>query len=148
MSPLADNFVVIHVPEYDFVFDNERKTEIATNLAESYKAITNSTLRIDFNEKITYAIKGGDSRELVFQRNDQAVPAPLVKKGGKGLVIGVATGLPKDTDTTPSNFNAMKAPSSGFPPAGRGRANGAGARALPQQQQQQRRQQQQLRQCQ
>lgn len=135
LSPLADNFVVIHVPEYDNVFDNERKTEIVTNIAELYKGITNSTLTVNFTEKIVYTIKGGDTRELVFQRNDQAVPTPLVKKGGKGLVIGVATGLPKDTDTTPSNFNAMKAPT-GVPPQGRGRggpANGGGARALPQQ---------------
>lgn len=47
----TDNFIVLHVPEYDNVFDNERKTEIVTSLAEAYKAITNSALRIDFTEK-------------------------------------------------------------------------------------------------
>lgn len=152
MSTLADNFIVIHVPEYDNVFDNERKTEIAVTISEVFKATTNSTLRIDFSDKFSYTIKGGDTRELMFQKNEQAVPAPQVKKGGKGLIIAVASGLPKDTDTTPQNFNAMQAPVNIPVNAGRGRGRGAPAQqqqayqppsaAVMQQQQQQHAQQQ------
>ncbi len=87
-----------------------------------------------------YAIKGGETRELLFQRNEQTLQ-PIVKKSGKGLSIGVSTGLPKETgipflalflhlfllltmaiDTTPPNFNAKTAAS--VPgSAGRGRAD-------------------------
>lgn len=39
-------------------------------------------------------------------------------------MIGVASGLPKDTDTTPQNFNAMQAPVNVPVNAGRGRGRG------------------------
>jgi hypothetical protein len=133
LSTLADNFIVFHVPEYDNVFENDKKTEIAVTLNEVYQAVTNSKLNIAFSDRIAYAIKGGDQRELNFQRNDQAI-TPIVKKGGKGLIIGVATGLPKDTDTSPPR-SSMQAPVN--VPVGRGRGRGqpqGGGYAAPQQQ--------------
>eukprot|EP01111_Echinosteliopsis_oligospora_P014912 TRINITY_DN5735_c1_g1_i3.p1 TRINITY_DN5735_c1_g1~~TRINITY_DN5735_c1_g1_i3.p1 ORF type:complete len:1071 (+),score=360.39 TRINITY_DN5735_c1_g1_i3:181-3393(+) len=134
LSTLADNMMIFHVPEYDWVLENEHKTEIVTHLSEAYKALTNGTLQLNFTDKIPYTLKKGAEQEAGFVKNEQATMGAIVKKGGKGLLVGVATGLPKDTDTTPQNFH-QKMQASATPPmpsAGRGKPPGQSA---PQQQQ-------------
>jgi hypothetical protein len=58
-------------------------------------------ISFSFFIRIVYIIKGGSDRELVFQRNEAATPAPIVKKAGKGLSIAIASGLPKETGNSP-----------------------------------------------
>lgn len=104
LSSLADNFLVMHIPrEYDNLLENDKKTEIVAILMEYYQALTGRQLQINFSDRIQYKVKSGDTRELVFMRNDGAHSAAL-KKAGRTLKVEIATGLPKETDSTPQGL--------------------------------------------
>jgi len=70
---------------------------------EYYQALTGRQLPISFSDRIQYKVKSGDTRELVFMRNDGAHSAVL-KKAGRTLKVEITTGLPKDTDSTPQGL--------------------------------------------
>ncbi|EFA78234.1 myosin IB [Heterostelium album PN500] len=141
VSTLADNYIVLGLPEFDQVIENDKKTELLINIIENYKILTGSALNINFSDNINYTLKKGEQRTMTFAKNEQAQPIPILKKGGKGPAVGVATGLPSSTDSTPKNYNpnSMAQAQVRPPQAGRGRGgmpqqNGGG---MPQQQQQQ-----------
>jgi len=132
LSTLADNYFVVHTggSEADFLLENEHKTEIVMLLREQ----TREAVQITFNDNITYKLATGDSRTINFQKNESASRVQL-KKAGKQLTVGIASGLPRDTDTTPKNFanrgqnyqfsNAGRAqPKSSAKAAGRSQAGG------------------------
>lgn len=129
LSTLSDNYIVIHVPsEYDNLFENDKKTEIATVLCECYENSTGRELAINFNDSISYKIKTKDTRNVRFQKNEAAATA-MLKKAGKNLTVSIKSGLPKDTDTTPKNFANRGASSShAGPSAGGAYANSGGGR--------------------
>lgn len=100
----------MHIPkEYDNLIENDKKTEIVAILMEYYIALTGRQLSIQFSDRflfylkkyllfyrITYKIKSGDTRELVFTKNEMA-NQPILTKSGKILKIEVQSGLPKET---------------------------------------------------
>jgi len=104
VSTLSDNVIVLHLPEYDQVIENDKKTELIIVLVENYKALGGGALNVSFSDRITYALKKGEQKEVSFAKNEQ-FPTAQIKKGGKGLVVSISTGLPSSTDSTPKNYN-------------------------------------------
>eukprot|EP01133_Synstelium_polycarpum_P004330 gene4330-5057_t len=137
VSTMADNLVVLGLPEFDQVIENDKKTELIIILVEYYKALTGSALNVVFSDNINYTLKKGEQRQISYAKNEAAQPIPLVKKGGKGLTVGVATGLPKETDSTPKNYNPNSMAQAQARPAqaaaGRGRGGPASGGAMPSQ---------------
>eukprot|EP01097_Dermamoeba_algensis_P012068 TRINITY_DN966_c0_g1_i1.p1 TRINITY_DN966_c0_g1~~TRINITY_DN966_c0_g1_i1.p1 ORF type:complete len:1106 (+),score=323.31 TRINITY_DN966_c0_g1_i1:51-3368(+) len=136
VSTMADNYVAIHVERDDVFFENERKTELIQVLREQYKLLTRSELQVTFSDSITLTIKTGDSRIIKYEKNESAGSTPSMKKAGKNLIVGVATGLPRDTDTAPKNLGgrsggggggAKPKPIGGMGGGGGGAGRGAGA---------------------
>jgi myosin-1 len=98
LSTLADNYLVIHVPtEYDNLIENDKKTEIVAILMEYYELLTKRKLLVNFSDRIQYSLKNKSKKEVVFIKNESSPQAIL--KGGK---VQVPSGLPKDTDSTPT----------------------------------------------
>ncbi|EGG13950.1 myosin IB [Cavenderia fasciculata] len=125
ISTLSDNYVVFGLPEFDQVIENDKKTELIIVLVEYYKILTGSALNVQFSDNINYTLKKNAQHGISFSKNEMANPLPIIKKGGKGLTVGVATGLPASTDSTPRNYNpnsmAQSAPRQQPQQAGRGR---------------------------
>ena len=138
LSTLADNYIVIHCPnEYDFLVENDKKTEITMVLLEACKNATGREIQVNFNDSITYKIKTKDTRTVKFAKNEAAQNA-LLKKSGKNLTVQIKTGLPKDTDTAPKGFanrgqNRQRppGPSGGGGGGGRGGSVAAAGRGAP-----------------
>jgi len=132
LSTLADNFVVVHVPEYDTALECKYKTEFVTILMENYQLSTGRTLNVNFNDRINYKGSNGAQRVLSFQKNESASSQPDLKKTRSTLTVGIASGLPKDTDSTPPNYHAgmgagggyQRSAGAGRGAAGRGRGQG------------------------
>jgi len=126
LSSLADNYLVMHIPrEYDNLIENDKKTEIVAIVMEYYQSLTGRQLPINFSDRIQYTAKSGDQRELQFSKNDGA-PKALLKKAGRLLKIEIASGLPRDTDSTPQG-NYQRA-NNGPPRGGGGRGGRGGTR--------------------
>jgi len=104
------------------LLENARKTEIAAVMNEYYEHKCNRKIQIDFMDSIQVKLKTNDSRTLTF-RKDEGAPQPKLKKTGKTLNVGIATGLDKNTDTAPQ---AVSRPTGTG--GGRGRATGGGGR--------------------
>lgn len=111
LSPLQDDFVVLHVrEEYDTVFESVFKTEFLTLLSEKYTAITRGTLPVSFGRSINFTVKkegfgGGGTRTLQFNQVPSRGEVPLLKPSGKALSISIGPGLP--SNTTPSHQRAQ-----------------------------------------
>ncbi|KAH3732887.1 myosin IC [Pelomyxa schiedti] len=89
LSPLADPFIVITVPnDYDCVLCCDFNTELASHLYQ----ISGSPLC--FSEKIEYKRKGGSKAVLSFERLDSPIDQPYLFKKG---TVSVPTGLPADS---------------------------------------------------
>jgi len=125
LSSLADQYLVMHVPrEYDNLVENDKKSEIVAILYEYFYALTGQKLRVDFSDRITYKIKSGDTRELVFVKNEGA-SFPILRKAGRTVKVEIASGLPKDTDSTPQGLYKRA------PQRGGGQARGGPSRGGP-----------------
>jgi myosin-1 len=129
LSTLADNYFVLHTsgPDADLLLESEHKTELLVLLRERVPG-----LRIDFIDSIQYKISTGDTRTINFTKNESATRVQL-KKSGKTLTVLIASGLPRDTDTTPKMIQT------------RGQYQVQPRPAQPKQQKQQQQQQQQQR---
>jgi hypothetical protein len=108
MSQLADNFFVLHVPsEYDGLYWNDKKTEIATILWEQYKAMTGKDLPVNFSNAFGYKLKQNKMAKIAFKKSEQAPPPGKCAGGGLGggsITVQIASGLPSSTDTTPQGY--------------------------------------------
>jgi len=51
LSTLADNFVVVHVGEYDTALESKYKTEFITILMENYQLTTGRSLNVNFTDR-------------------------------------------------------------------------------------------------
>jgi myosin-1 len=128
LSTLSDNYIVFQVPkEYDHLMETSHKTECLTLLAEHYEKLTRRKLQINFQDNIQYKIKSGDTRELAFNKNESAASAQL-KKAGRTLYVSIASGLPRDTDTTPQGLT-YQPKSGGSAPGGPARGGRGGGPA-------------------
>jgi myosin-1 len=130
LSPFQDDFVVLHVAnEYDTVIETPLKTEFLTLLSEKYKALTQGTLQVSFNRRLTFTVKkegfgGGGTRQLQFNNTGQG-DASLVRPSGKTLNVTVGPGLPPSTKPSHERPSQSK--------GGRGGRGGRSpARAAPQ----------------
>lgn len=106
LSTLQDSYFVLHTTvngEGDHFLENEHKTEILMLLAEQYRNATRGELSITFNDQVTYKINTNDTRMVQFTKNESA-QRPQIKKAGKTLTVGISSGLPRDTDTTPKSY--------------------------------------------
>ncbi len=108
MSNLADNFFVLHVPsEYDGLYWNDKKTEIATILFEQFKAMTGKDLPVNFTNAFQYKLKEKKTAKITFKKDEKAPPPGKCVGGGLGggsITVSIASGLPATTDTTPQGY--------------------------------------------
>jgi myosin-1 len=104
LSTQQDNIVVIHSDsEFDVVLENSNKTELVAVLNEYYEMATGRKLAINFSDSITYRPKAGDSRQIVFQK-DESASIPRIRKSGKTMTVMIQSGLDRNTDTAPQGF--------------------------------------------
>jgi myosin-1 len=102
LSPYQDDFVVLHVVnDYDSVMETPLKTEFLTLLAEKFKSLTQGTLQVSFDRRLTFTVKkegfgGGGTRQLQFSNSGQGETA-FIKPSGKTLNVTVGPGLPPST---------------------------------------------------
>jgi myosin-1 len=108
LSTLQDGFFTLHIPsEYDLLLCNGKKTEILAHLREAFEGVTHRELPVNFGDQWTFKLKNGKPCQVVAGKNEQ-IPAPGKSSGGimGGKVsVQVATGLPRDTDTTPRGYD-------------------------------------------
>jgi myosin-1 len=113
-STLADDIIIFHLPEYDYVCENVFKTELISVLDNQYKKHTNKNLNIMISNDINYTVKktrwsGGGIYNLQFIEDPTIVTniegtngipmaaKAMIKAKGKGAEIRMAPGLPADT---------------------------------------------------
>jgi len=97
LSVFADNIVVIHVTgEPDFVFDSERKTELAGTLWQLHRDRNKGALLpVNFTDKVKWTAKEKKQKEIQWVKDDK-LPKQTVKANKDTVVVAVPTGLPKD----------------------------------------------------
>ncbi|OUM68513.1 hypothetical protein PIROE2DRAFT_65913 [Piromyces sp. E2] len=136
-STLADDMIVFHLPEYDYVCENVFKTELITVLNNQYKKHTNRSLTITISNDINYTVKktkwsGGGVYNLQFIE-DPSIPTniegttgipkagkAMIKPKGKGAEIRMPPGLPASTKPVHKEppANTYRAPAKKYvPPA-------------------------------
>jgi len=113
-SALADDMIVFHLPDYDYVCECVFKTELITVLNSQYKKNTNKELNIMITNEINYTVKktkwssGGiynlqfieDSTILTNIEGMDGVPKAgkaMIKPRNKGAEIRMPPGLPAST---------------------------------------------------
>jgi len=119
LSTLQDNFFVMKLGADDVLMENQRKTEIVAVIGEYYEAKVGRKLTVEFSDNIQFKLKTGDTRTIAFKKDEGAAQAKL-RKNGKTLTVGIATGLDKNTDTAPQG---VQRPTN---TAGRGRGTTGG----------------------
>jgi len=87
MSPLADNFVVLHVPsEYDYLVAAEKKIELVSALRDAYRAKTGRRLEVLFRETFDYK-PTKKPRTIRFVKDSELSPeAAAAAPGGCGIL--------------------------------------------------------------
>ena len=147
VSTLQDGYMVIHVAkEHDAVLECDRKTELIMLLREGFKNGTGRELPVIFNDTMSYIAKAGETKQKQIQMYRDEAAIPLIQQqeatknkiksffaGSSSIRIGVPTGLPKETDTTPRGWNntlvgTTGAPAPRAPRGGNRAANNAIAR--------------------
>ncbi|XP_019852528.1 PREDICTED: unconventional myosin-Ie, partial [Amphimedon queenslandica] len=114
MSPLQDDFFVIHVAnDFDSVLESVLKTEFLTLLSEKYKHLTQNQLKFQFNNNITVTLKkeefdwrGGNTRTMQFHQ--AGGDNPVLKLSGKTLQVSIGPGLPSSTRPSHQRLPATK----------------------------------------
>jgi len=88
VSCLCDGFVIIHVkePDYDYVADTDKATEIITVLSSNFERLTGTKLQMFFSNKIEFRARKG-KREAVFEKGNKST---FNKKGNSLLVMADA----------------------------------------------------------
>jgi len=129
-SALADDIVVFHLPEYDYVCENVFKTELITVLNNQYKKNTGKELNIMITNEINYTVKktkwssGGiyniqfieDASIVTNIEGMDGIPKAgkaMIKPRGKGAEIRMPPGLPASTRPVhkdPPTTNTYRAP--------------------------------------
>ena len=109
MSSFQDNFMVVRVRnQYDCVFLCPHRTELLMMLLENYRALHNgNSFKISFSDNINY--RGKEEKKdkfLVFKKDDNPKTPAVEEQKSFSKQVLVKSGLPKDTDSTPGNFNA------------------------------------------
>lgn len=144
VSTLSDGYLTIHVSgEHDAVLENDRKTELIMLMREAYQNKTNQTLQVFFSDTMKYIAKQGDTnqREVTIYRDEAAIPLVQLQETTKNKImsffstshtlrIGVPSGLPKDTDTTPRGFHNTVQRTAPAPSAARGGSRAAANKRL------------------
>jgi myosin I len=107
VSELADNYIAIYVPsEYDFFFENQRKSEIVALLLTYYQQLTGQQLQVNFSNSIQYKLRTTDIRTQQFQSDSSTGGKVVLKKSGKTITAHVPPGMSKDTDSAPKAFTS------------------------------------------
>jgi len=144
VSTLSDGYLTIHVSgEHDAVLENDRKTELIMLMREAFQNKTGQTLQVFFNDTMKYIAKQGDTnqREVIIYRDEAAIPLVQLQETTKNKImsffstshslrIGVPSGLPKDTDTTPRGFHNTIQRTAPAPAAARGGSRAAANKRL------------------
>jgi len=129
VSTMQDGYMAIHVGgEHDAVIECDRKTELIMLIREGFKGSTGRDLPVYFNDTMSYTAKAGDTKQKQIQifRDEAAIPLIQQQEATKNKIksffsssamirIGIPSGLPKDTDTTPRGWNNTFAGASGAP---------------------------------
>jgi myosin-1 len=103
LSTLSDNHIVIHAEGNDLWIECDKKAELITVLSEQIEQQQRVKLNLNFSDRINATLQGNFVQTLTFQKDESAQRAK-VKKSGKNFTVGIATGLPASTDSTPSGF--------------------------------------------
>ncbi|XP_062501631.1 myosin heavy chain IB-like isoform X2 [Corticium candelabrum] len=81
LSTLPDNFFVVHVPaEYDYVLISQDKVELITRLMEAFEEAIESSLRINFENKIEFRIDQSQYREIEFHHAEEGITTQIFSK--------------------------------------------------------------------
>ncbi|KJE97514.1 myosin IE, variant [Capsaspora owczarzaki ATCC 30864] len=94
LSELSDNFIIIHATDYDYLLENNRKSELVVCLKEHYRK-TNKDLAVKFSNNITYKAKEKDVRTITFTKVE-GTPRAIFAGKGKTSTVTVGSDLPKD----------------------------------------------------
>jgi myosin-1 len=93
VSKLSDNFFVIHVPsEYDYVYENAKKTIFITLLNNEFKKSFGKPLPLHIVQSIQFKIKKGQAKYIQFSKDEMSAQAKIKKEKGK-LQIQIASGV-------------------------------------------------------
>uniref|UniRef100_UPI00398F46B6 myosin IEb n=1 Tax=Pristiophorus japonicus TaxID=55135 RepID=UPI00398F46B6 len=106
LSTTQDDFIIVHEPQYDSVFESTFKTEFLSLLCKRFEERTQKKLHVKFNKQLEFKVKKGGwgpwaaagSRQIQFQPGHGDVP--LLKPSGKVLVVSIGPGLPKNSRPT------------------------------------------------
>jgi len=128
ISPLQDGYMAIHVPgQHDAVIECANKTELIMLMREHYKNATGRDLPVYFKDTIAYVAKAGEKqKQIQLYKDEAAIPLIQQQEATKNKIksffsssamirIGIPSGLPKETDTTPKGWNNTFAGASGAP---------------------------------
>jgi len=87
ISTLCDGFIIVHAkePDYDYLAESEKSTEIITVLCDLFSRIMNSVLPLNFSDKAVFRSRKGN-REIIFQK---APGKNTLTKKGHTLYVGV-----------------------------------------------------------
>jgi len=127
ISTLQDGYMCIHAPDHDAVIECDHKTELIMLMREHYKNATGRDLPVYFKDTIPYVAKTGEKqKQIQLFKDEAAIPLIQQQEATKNKIksffsssaiirIGIPSGLPKDTDTTPRGWNNTFAGASGAP---------------------------------
>lgn len=106
LSPLQDDFLILHEAQYDSVLEGVFKTEFLSLLYKRYEERTQKKLPLRFSNQLEFKVKkegwtpwgAAGSRQIQFQAGSGDVAVPKV--AGKALVVSIGPGLPSNSRPT------------------------------------------------
>ncbi|XP_036391350.1 unconventional myosin-Ie-like [Megalops cyprinoides] len=114
LSPMQDDFLILHEQEYDSLLECTFKTEFVSLLARRFEEKTQRKLPLKFCTTLDVKLKkeswgpwsAGGSRQVTFiqGQGDQAVLRP----SNKMLQVSIGPGLPKNTRPTKRSFTQSR----------------------------------------
>uniref|UniRef100_V9KBM2 Myosin-Ie n=1 Tax=Callorhinchus milii TaxID=7868 RepID=V9KBM2_CALMI len=106
LSPLQDDFMIIHEDVYDSLIKSVFKTELLSLLCQRYQERTGRALSVSFSSKLEFKVKkdswgpwgAAGSRQVQFVpgQGDEA----QLKPANKQLTVSIGAGLPKHSRPT------------------------------------------------
>ncbi|XP_072917472.1 myosin IEb isoform X2 [Hemitrygon akajei] len=106
LSPLQDDFLIVHEAQYDSVLESTFKTELLSLLWKRYQERTQRDLPLRFNNMLEFKVKkegwgpwaAAGMRQIQFRVGQGNVA--VLKPTNKLLEVSIGPGLPKNTRPT------------------------------------------------
>jgi myosin I len=113
LSPLCDNFIVIHSKKQnteEMFGEIVNKTELLSVLYDQYRKITNQALVINFSDSIQFTSNAKGKKKVAAFVKDKTEKAKLAVLSGSSTkwTVTIATGLPADSKPKPVEVKQKK----------------------------------------